>query len=396
METLCTLFFGEVLIVKQELISYLSTLRGTLYNLSKFLYENPETSYHEYKSYNYIVNLLKENNFKIIEHFLDINTSFYGEYGNGHPKICYLCEYDSPQNNDPISGHNLVSAMSIGAGLALSKAIDKLDKGTVILIGCPGEFADGSKLTMAKQGVFDDIDVVLMAHPHVNTSESGSSSAILPIKINYKSNDNENNTSALDACTFTLNSITLVLKNTMAKCFIDNITVQSKSSSFSQSSEAELSFHIKASSLKDAYALEKKVRDLTDSTSRLINVSGEISMNGLPYAELVTNSTLSRIFCHNLKESGIINIAPPIFNYDGLSIGSVSHVCPCIHPYISVDQDQRIEYGSKDFAFATLSDFAKKEMLTSAQALAITGYDLLENEELLNEVKNEFYEGVNK
>ena len=69
--------------------------------------------------------------------------------------------------------------MSVSAALALGNVIDKLG-GSVILIGCPGEYLGGTKGTMVKQGVFDDIDVVMLAHPDISTCESGSSSAIIP------------------------------------------------------------------------------------------------------------------------------------------------------------------------------------------------------------------------
>ena len=42
---------------------------------------------------------------------------------------------------------------------------------------------------MVRQGVFDDIDAVLVAHPDIVTSESGSSSAIVPMEVKFSSSN---------------------------------------------------------------------------------------------------------------------------------------------------------------------------------------------------------------
>ena len=130
----------------------------------------------------YYINII----LKLDKNFLDIENAFIAKKGIGHPKICYLCEYDAIKDEGHITGHNLVTTMSVSAALALGNVIDKLG-GSVILIGCPGEYLGGTKGTMVKQGVFDDIDVVMLAHPDISTCESGSSSAIIPLGLKFES-----------------------------------------------------------------------------------------------------------------------------------------------------------------------------------------------------------------
>jgi Metal-dependent amidase/aminoacylase/carboxypeptidase len=95
--------------MKQEIITYLSTIKQQLFDLSKYIYDNPEHSFNEYKSSKYIINILRQNNFNITENFLNIPTAFFAQYGSGHPKICYICEYDAVENKGHINGHNLIS-----------------------------------------------------------------------------------------------------------------------------------------------------------------------------------------------------------------------------------------------------------------------------------------------
>lgn len=381
--------------MKQEVSSYLFTFKDTLYELSKYIYNNPEDSFHEYKASSYIKKILKEHNFKVTDNFLQIPTSFYAEFGSGHPKICYLCEYDAVQGSNHAAGHNLISAMSIGAGISLSKIIGKL-KGTVVIIGCPGELVGSSKVTMAKQGIFDDIDTVLMAHPDTVTAESGMSLAVLPISIKFKGENGfsylkSDGYSPLDANIFTFTGLNLLMKGFTKDICIDGVINNGGLTHALSSDETEARFFIRASTMKSALLVENKIRELVNTASLLTGMKSNISLYELPYEELISNPTLSRIFSHNLKECGIIDCVGVKNTDAGLSIGTVSHKVPCIHPYISIVEDSKLSNTSNEFQKACISDYAHEISLKTAQALALTGIDLLMNETLLSEIKSEFF-----
>lgn len=387
--------------MKQELISYLHSIKEDIFNLSMYLYENPEESFCEYKAYDYIVKMLKNKNFRVKENYLQIPTAFYAEYGSGHPKICYICEYDAATKEGHITGHNLISAMSMGAALSLSKVIDNFESGTIIVLGCPGEFVSGAKVTMTKQGTFEDIDVVLMAHPDTENHESGTSMALLPMKIKYTSKEALTHSrdgvySSLDACAFVFNAISLLNNGFKKDCLLDGIVIENSGSSHMLPKESSLKFYIRAPKMVEACKIERKIRKLADTAADLMDVVCEISISELPYDELISNRALSRIFSHNLKEVGIIDMGDTKDTLAGLSLGTVSHVVPCIHPYISIVDDDSIKYSSAEFAMATISRYAEDKVLKAASALAMTGLDILEKENLLQEVKSEFYKEIKK
>ncbi len=178
--------------MKQEIISYISSIKEDIYNLSNYLYTNPETSYKEYKGCSYIINMLKAHDFEIQENYCNIPTSFYAQYGNGHPKICYICKYTATENVGHIFGNNVNASISTAAALGLSKVISK-SGGSVILLGCPGEYSNGAELTLTKEKCFEDMDVIIAPHCDINNAESGTSMATIPIKIKYNQNTNNNN-----------------------------------------------------------------------------------------------------------------------------------------------------------------------------------------------------------
>ena len=65
---------------------------------------------------------------EIKKNFLDLETSFYASKGNTYPKICFLCEYDAVPGEGHLTGHNLLTTTSLGASLALAKAIENIHK----------------------------------------------------------------------------------------------------------------------------------------------------------------------------------------------------------------------------------------------------------------------------
>ncbi|EHK2357552.1 M20 family peptidase [Clostridium perfringens] len=381
--------------MRQEVISYLSTEKEALFNLCKFLHDNPEDSYKEYDACKYICNFLRDRDFDVREKFLDLDTAFYAKKGNGYPKICFLCEYDAIKSKGGhITGHNLLTTISITSALGLSKVIEK-SGGTVILIGCPGEYLGGTKSTYVRQGIFDDIDVVLTAHPDIVTSESGTSKAIIPLKVTFKGHDglsflDFDSFTSLDGTMLTFNVINALSKGFCKKANIHTILSQGGVTPLLRPVESEGKLYIRAESTKTAKCIENKIRNLVACISDTMNLESCVELYEPPNEELLSNQVLSRLYSHNLKENGIINIGKPRDIDAGLSLGTVSHKVPCIHPYINIVDNVNIDYGTKEFADATISSFAQEQALSASYALISTALDLIERDFLLSEVKETF------
>ena len=381
--------------MRQEVISYLSTEKEALFNLCKFLHDNPEDSYKEYDACKYICNFLRDRDFDVREKFLDLDTAFYAKKGNGYPKICFLCEYDAIKSKGGhITGHNLLTTISITSALGLSKVIEK-SGGTVILMGCPGEYLGGTKSTYVRQGIFDDIDVVLTAHPDIVTSESGTSKAIIPLKVTFKGHDglsflDFDSFTSLDGTMLTFNVINALSKGFCKKANIHTILSQGGVTPLLRPVESEGKLYIRAESTKTAKCIENKIRNLVACISDTMNLESCVELYEPPNEELLSNQILNRLYSHNLKENGIINIGKPRDIDAGLSLGTVSHKVPCIHPYINIVDNVNIDYGTKEFADATISSFAQEQALSASYALISTALDLIESDFLLSEVKETF------
>jgi aminobenzoyl-glutamate utilization protein B len=109
-------------------------------------------------------------------------TAFVASYGQGSPVIAIMGEYDAlPGISQKATatkealvagaaghgcGHNLFGAAGLGAAVAIKEQIAKgALKGTVRFLGTPAEEAIGGKIYMIREGIFRDVDAVLVWHP---------------------------------------------------------------------------------------------------------------------------------------------------------------------------------------------------------------------------------------
>jgi aminobenzoyl-glutamate utilization protein B len=163
-------------------------------SISNSIWEKPETRFQEYVSSRYLCEQLQKEGFKVTSGVAGIETAFIGEFGVGKPVIAFLGEFDAlsglsqksqvdyqeviqNDGNGHGCGHNLLGTGALAAAAALKKYIEENQlKGTVRFYGCPGEEGGSGKTFMAREGVFDDVDMALTWHPNFRTGVVGVSS----------------------------------------------------------------------------------------------------------------------------------------------------------------------------------------------------------------------------
>lgn len=383
--------------MKNNVINFLFNVKDEILALNRFLYDNPEPCFKEYKASRYISDLLKRHKFSVTDNFENIPTAFYAKIGNGHPSICYICKYSSDDENGHVFGNNSNAAISVGAAIGLSSIIDNLG-GSVVVIGCPGKYSNGSEIIMTHDKVFDDIDVIFAPHVDNSNAESGTSMATIPLKIIYEVNTNSDSFSrktALDACLYTMNFINDIVRDRCEGCYIDHLCIEAGNSSHELPSKATMKFEIKSKRIYQGEVIENNIRNYIKAIEPLISTKYDISLYELPCSELITNKTLSRIFSNNLKERGIIDISSCKNVVYPLGIGTVSHTTPTIYPSINIVENASIPCPSEEFKNSTVSRFAEDNIYKAIEALAITGVDFIERTDLVEEITAELNKDLN-
>ncbi len=161
-------------------------LRNTILRISREVWANPELSLHEAKSSAIHIRELQAAGFAITSTGTSgTPTAFIAEWkqGTGGPVIGYLPEYDAlpglgnaaepRQAPGPTGaevghgcGHNMLGAGCTGGAIALKQMMQQAGTpGTIRVYGCASEEAQGVKVYMARDGLFDDCDACLAWHP---------------------------------------------------------------------------------------------------------------------------------------------------------------------------------------------------------------------------------------
>jgi amidohydrolase len=380
--------------MKQKITGFIELIKDELISINKYIYENPETGYKEYKAQKILCDTLEKYGFNVEKNFLGLNTEFKAEYGAGRPCVAYLCEYDALPEIGHGCGHNIIAAAGIASAIGLSRVIDETG-GKVVVLGTPGEEIGGAKVAMAEKGVFDEIDAAMMVHPSDETAESGISLAMDAIEFAFKGKtahaaaNPEYGINALNACIETFNLINALRQHVTSDVRIHGIISEGGIAANIVPERAVAKFYVRSLKRSSLNEVVEKVKNCARAGAMGTGAGLQIRNYELSYDNMVTNRTLSRIFSHNLKECGIIDIHGPKNSMGSLDMGNVSHVVPAIHPYIKICK-KGIASHSREFADATQSDLANENMIKSAKALAITGYDIMTNKNLMDEIKEEY------
>ena len=194
------------LLVNQSFVkTYLEENRNRFEEISKFVWQHPETRFEEYESATFLADELESEGFRVERNVAGISTAFVGTFGEGAPYIGFLGEFDAlsglsqkadatkyePLEGSDIGhgcGHNLLGTGALSSAFAVKAYMERNNiSGTVQFFGCPGEEGGSGKTFMAREGVFDHLDIALTWHPSpVNAVMSLSSLANYQVYFRFK------------------------------------------------------------------------------------------------------------------------------------------------------------------------------------------------------------------
>jgi len=169
------------------------------------LWDFAELGYQENQSSSRLINELEKEGFTILRGVADIPTAFIAEYSNGGPVIGILGEFDAlpglAQTSSPFKevqsnatgagqacGHHLFGAGSAWAAVVIKEwLIENNISGTIRFYGTPAEEGGSGKVYMVRDGLFDDVDIVLHWHPDdVNGANAMTNNSNKSAKFTFK------------------------------------------------------------------------------------------------------------------------------------------------------------------------------------------------------------------
>ncbi|MGV2884787.1 M20 family metallopeptidase [Paenibacillus taichungensis] len=380
--------------MKQKIKEAVDLIDPDLRELSLRIHANPELSFQEVQAQQWLTEPLEAAGFQVEKGISGLDTSFRAvwEGQSGGPTIALLAEYDALPRIGHACGHNLIGTSAVGAALALKEACPDLP-GRIVVLGTPAEEEGGGKIIMVNDGVFNEMDAVMMCHPQQKTMVLRGALACVDATFTFHgkqahaASSPEKGISALDALVNAyagINSLRPYLKDDVR---VNGIITKGGDAPNVVPELAEAVYIIRAKTVEELKIVMDKVYRVVRHAAEGVGATVDIT-EGLIYAERNNNKTLAGLFQQNLEDMGIEVHDPPQTGGVGSSdIGNVSQITAAIHPYIRLGDATT---HTPEFARLAGAEEGMIELNRAAKALALTAFDLYADKAALKQVRDEF------
>ena len=430
---------------KQAVIASVDKHTQELTRLSDQIWAFAETALREHQSSKLLADYAESQGFRVERGVSGMPTAFIATYGSGRPIIGILGEYDAlpgiSQKASPIKeplkagaaghgcGHNLFGAGSMGAALAVKELIQqgKL-KGTIRFYGTPAEESVGGKIYMARDGLFNDLDVCLDWHPDTEIDAlTQSSQAMVDFKVEFSGKaahaayDPWNGRSALDALELFAHGVNAYREHVRPSVRMHYVFASAGDVPNVVPEKAVVWMWVRDSKRSGMDEVFTRVKKIAEGAALMADVSYSVKVNNGSY-ELLVNRTGAKTLHQNLELLGPITYTPEEQDFakkiqstsgveetgmdgkvkplkdtrldpDGGStdVGDVSWNVPEI-TLLAPSAPPKAPWHSWAVVACGGMSIGHKGLLYAAKGLGMTMVDLFENEGLRQDIRKEFEE----
>ena len=210
-------------------------------------------------------------------------------------------------------GHNLLGAGALAGALGVKAYLESTkETGTVILYGCPGEEGVASKAFFARDGIWDGADAALTWHPDTcNEVAIGSSNACIQKLYKFHgaaahaSAHPDAGRSALDAVELMNVGVQFLREHMSDKARIHYaITNAGGMSPNVVQAEASVLYMVRCDKVSEALKLQERVDKIAEGAALMTDTTYDATfVDGL--SELVPNHVLEKLYYKCFKELGV-------------------------------------------------------------------------------------------
>ena len=297
--------------------------------MSDAIWAHAEIALEEAESSAVLADYAEAQGFEVTRGVAGMPTAFIASYGEGSPIIGVLGEFDAlPRLSQSVStsrepvvegghghgcGHNLFGVASLAAATAIKERIEAGDiQGTVRFYGSPAEEAVGGKTYMAREGLFDDVDVVLSWHPSFDTwIDLAGSQAIVEYMVEFHGEsahaayDPWNGRSALDGLELFMHAINLWREHVRPTVRIHYGIVDGGGVPNVVPETASASVWIRDNSMDSVLQMAERLQTMADGAAAAANVDATVRLVAGNY-NMIQNRELAKLVDVNLQRLGAI------------------------------------------------------------------------------------------
>ena len=191
-------------ILSDDVLESIELHKTKFQNVALEIWSYAELGYQEEQSSSLLASSLEDAGFTIKKGVAGIPSAFIAEFNNGGSVIGILGEFDAlpglAQTTSPFKevidnptgaghacGHHLFGAASAWAAVSVKEWIVKNNiPGTIRFYGTPAEEGGSGKVYMVREGLFNDVDIVLHWHPDdANSANSRTSNSNKSAKFTF-------------------------------------------------------------------------------------------------------------------------------------------------------------------------------------------------------------------
>ncbi|KAL1480045.1 hypothetical protein MTO96_051365, partial [Rhipicephalus appendiculatus] len=370
---------------------------GELWDLSQFLWANPETSMKEATAHEKLCEFLERRGFKVTRRYA-LDTAFKAEFtspgGFGGPTIAFICEYDALPEIGHACGHNLVAECAVGAAIAVKETMKEFKNihGKVMVLGCPGMENFGGKEILLQKGAFKDMDVALLAHPATLDCVKLPLAASQQITVQFQCSPRYKcpweAASALDAAVASYVNIALLRQQVKPPSKIMGVQLESGRNVIVMPETSRVVYHVRAPTVADLAVLMRRVEACLEAAAEATDCS-LVQEKSILYKDFVHNNALIAIYAKHARDMGVTFSNPdnalvvPLGSSS--DAGNASQALPFLHAAFAIPSDG--VNHTRGFASAAGSREAQTCTRKAIKMLALTALDLYTDPKLLASVK---------
>lgn len=381
--------------LKDRVCKEIDASRTEFVGLSRRIHEHPELGLQERQAAEWLGTLLHEAGFSVEQPVAGMETAFRAEVRGGgpRPRVALIAEYDALAGLGHACGHNLICMASVGAAVALRRAVPALP-GTLTVLGTPAEETTGGKIPMVEQGTFEGVDAAMMFHPSRNNWWTRGALAAQSLLVKFHGKPAhaaampEKGINALNALLLTYHAIDSLRQHVPSDVRIHGIITKGGDAPNVVPAYTEGDFLVRAAARSTMSDVMAKVKRCAEGAAAQTGARVEFEQ-GLVYAERYNNQALADLFAGNMGRIGVEGERPPSEGGVGSSdIGNVSMVCPTIHPYLKIADD--VSGHTVEFREAAGSPRGYEAMLAASKGLAMTALDVMYRPDTVKAMWDEF------
>src|SRR5690625_226522 len=308
---------------------YVELTKNKWTTISDYIWDHPELRYEEYESAKYLSDGLEKEGFTVTSGIANIDTAFVAEFGSGKPVIAVLGEYDALSNlsqksgvaqQEPVveqgnghgCGHNLLGTGALAAAVTLKAYLEKNNvDGTVRFYGCPAEEGGSGKTFMAREGVFDDVDVALTWHPGpVNAIWSFSTLANVQAYFKFKGKSAHAaaaphlGRSALDAVELMNVGVNYLREHIIPEARVHYAVTETGGSSPNVvQANAEVLYLIRAPQVHEAMGIYERVKKIAEGAALMTETDVKVTFDKAA-SNFIPNTTLNKTLEKAMQQLG--------------------------------------------------------------------------------------------